>query len=1178
MKTRVLLILCSLALFSVVLLQHTGVRSTGLTAEELGERQGLAKLVRQLDPNSAEGLHAALRLQELKDREHPKAENPDEFARIMYERTVPYGETVPAYSPGYRARELQKAVLRAPESVVGLPWVERGPGNVTGRVRGLVVDPDDPSGNTWFIGSVGGGIWKTTNAGGDWIELAPYISNLAVSTVAMAASDHNIMYAGTGESMFSVDVINGDGMLKSTDRGQTWFRLMSTVNNDNFNNIARIIIDPNNADIVLAATTSGRYKQNTVNKSGIWKTTDGGTTWAEVYNEPIIGTLGRVQKVLQLIETPGNFNDLFGSVDEKGVIKSTDAGNTWFYSSIGIDDTSGRFELAIASSNPSRIYAGGEGTGTSNLYFSTDAGATWVKTIPSGNNPNWLSAQGWYDNTIVVHPTNENIVYVGGVNLYRMEMTGTTRITTTIASGPVHVDHHNLMIIPRAGGGFRILNANDGGVGLSSDSSSNWSKPTNGLNTTQFYGVDKKPGASAYIGGMQDNGTWRSPENSTAASQWTFQIGGDGYEVSWHFNDPSKLVGGSQYNGIRRSTNGGQTWVSATSGLTNTGSSSAPFITKIAKTNMEPDLLFAVGASGVFRTTNFAANWTLSAIPAGDWGSISTFHDVRVSRSNPDIVWAGARMDASGKIHVSTDRGVTFQPTTIYPVTTMGGISGLATHPLDDATAYVLFSFAQKPKILRTTDLGQTWEDITGFGPNPVSSNGFPDVALYDLIVFPHTPDTIWVGTEIGLFESTNNGVDWHYANNGFPAASIWMLTHSEDEVVAATHGRGIWSVSVPGMSMGQTFAPLVKSLTQGPDGMLSIAVALRSLYDSTVVTVNNVRHAYIGPNVTPQDTVVKWPVTQAGSVPVYATSYRNGSVYQSVVATANVVVIAPPQAAYTNSFNAGPSDFTGNGFQIITPAGFADNAIHSNHPYSNNQNYTYMLTIPIVVASSNAFIAYDDIAIVEPGEPGSVFGDETFYDYVVVEVSTDGSTWMPVADGYDARYDSVWLAAYNANTPGNPTMYRHHEVNLLDRFSSGQTILVRFRLYSDPSLNRWGWSVDNLEIQDRITGVSEGDGLPAVFALSQNYPNPFNPLTIVNYQLPSDNHVTLTVYNILGQEVVRLVDGLQQAGYHSAVWDGRNATGVLVSSGVYIYRIEAMPALGGKSEFVQQKKMVLVK
>ena len=717
--------------------------------------------------NSPQGIRIAEQIKKMKRLidGHVKSDQPDEFVRILNEMKIPYGENHPSYPPNYQSIELEKAKRQSLNKIqmTLLPWIERGPGNVSGRVRGLVVDPDDPAGNTWFIGSVGGGIWKTTDAGNSWIDLAPNLPNLAVSALAMAPSNHNIIYAGTGESMFSVDVINGNGIYKSTDKGNTWAHLASTINNLDFNNISRIIVDPNNENIVLASTSSGRYRLAFANKSGIFKSTDGGNTWKEVYNEPNIGSLGRVKKVLQIVETPGNFNILYAGVDEKGILKSTDAGETWFKSSNGIQDSSGRFEIAISPTNPNKIYAAAEGSPTTNLFVSTDAGQNWAKTTENGTEPNWLSSQGWYDNTITVHPTDENIVFVGGVYLFQINLLpGNQRTTTPLETGPVHVDHHNLVIIPGTDGNFRILNANDGGIGLSSNGASNWSKPTDGLNTTQFYGVDKMPGGSAYIGGMQDNGTWRSPENSAKNSNWFYQIGGDGYEVSWHFDDPDKIIGGSQYNGLRRSLDGGQSFGLATSGLTNTGSGNAPFITKIAKTNQEPDLLFAVGRSGIYRSTNFGANWTLTAISA-NWGSISSFHDVKISRANPNIVWGGARMDPSGSIFVSTDKGTTFTAASIFNGVTMGGISGIATHPIQDSTAYILFSFSQKPKILRTTNLGQSWEDISGFGTNAVSNNGFPDVAIYDLLVMPHEPNTIWAGTEIGLFESTDNGVELAY-------------------------------------------------------------------------------------------------------------------------------------------------------------------------------------------------------------------------------------------------------------------------------------------------------------------------------------------------------------------------------------------------------------------------------
>jgi photosystem II stability/assembly factor-like uncharacterized protein len=1141
----------------------------------------LLELQKRFSANSPQGIRVAEQIKKMKRLidGYVKSDQPDEFVRILNEMKIPYGESYSSYPSNYRNIELEKAkrVSLNKISNTPLPWIERGPGNVSGRVRGLIVDPDDLTGNTWFIGSVGGGIWKTTDAGNNWIDLAPDLPSLAVSTLAMANSNHNIIYAGTGESMYSVDVINGNGIYKSTDKGETWFHLRGTIGSLDFNNISRIIVDPNNPNIVLASTSSGRYRMAFANKSGIFKSTDGGNSWKEVYDEPMIGDFGRVKKVLQLVETPANFNVLYAAVDEKGILKSTDAGETWFKSSDGIQDSSGRFEIAISPTNPSKIYAAAEGSPTSNLFVSTDAGQTWVKTLENGTEPNWLSSQGWYDNTITVHPTDENIVFVGGVYLFQINLLpGNQRQTIDLETGPVHVDHHNLVIIPGTGGSFRILNANDGGIGLASNGAGNWSKPTNGLNTTQFYGVDKMPGGSAYVGGMQDNGTWRSPENPERDSYWFYQIGGDGYETSWHFDDPDKIIGGYQYNGLQRSADGGQTWNSATSGLTNIGSGNAPFITKIAKTNQEPDLLFAVGKSGVFRSTNFGLSWVLTPIQAGDWGSISSFHDVKISRANPNIVWAGSRMDPSGKISVSTNKGTTFTAATVYNTVTMGGISGIATHPIQDSTAYILFSFSQKPKILRTTNLGQTWEDISGFETNTVSTNGFPDVAIYDLLVMPHQPNTIWVGTEIGLFESTDNGQSWHMANNGLPALPIWDMTHVEDEVILGTHGRGVWSVKIPGLGDAGRYKPLLKNLTQGPDGAVSINIRLRSLYDSSIVHVNSNRYAFIGANSTSNlDTLLKYPILVPQNVSVTVTSYIEGTSYESVTKNINAILVSPAQNSYVNNFNSLQGDFTGTGFEIKLQSGFESAAIHSIHPYSDNTNNTFILTVPIIVASSNAFLSYKDVAIIEPGDPGSVFGDENFWDFVIVEGTKDGMNWIPLADGYDCRHDPKWLSTFNASTSGNSTMFRSHEINLLSTFNADDQIFIRFRLFADAYVTGWGWAIDDLEIQGRLVGVEdENNKIPSTFSLSQNYPNPFNPSTKIRYTIAPPNlprgealeKVTLKMFDLLGKEVATLVNEVKQPGIYEVAFDASE-----LASAVYYYRLQA-------GDFTQTRKMILLR
>ena len=1106
----------------------------------------------------------------------PFADHPDEFARILYERTVPADREFPEYEPSYRITEQAKALARKTRAGTPLPWINRGPGNVAGRARGILVDPDDPSNSTWYFGSVGGGVWKTTDAGASWTDLTEDFPVLAVQSLAMAASDHDIIYAGTGESFYNVDTINGNGILKTTDRGQTWTHLASTLDNVDFNNVSRIIVDPVNPDIVVCSTTSGRYKEGIAPASHIFKSTDGGVSWTAVYTETDLDDIGRVKKVQQVIADPNDFNKQYAAVQKKGILISTDAGDTWTLSNTGITDFRGRFELAISPANTDYVYAAAEGEEHSQLWVSTDGGLSWNETTENDpeSEPNWLGAQGWYDNAIVAHPTDVNVVFVGGVRLWRIDLlSGNRRITTLLNQGPVHVDEHVLVVLDDGAGQWRLLNSNDGGVGVSGSGDTGWSAPKDGMITTQFYGVDKAPGRSSYIGGMQDNGTWHSPEGSAAGDFWTFDIGGDGYETHWHFNDPLKIMGGYQFNGLQRSLDGGMSWSSAVGPVDN-GGGSAPFITKIASSHESPDDVYAVGVSGVWHSPDFGASWTLAEITAPDWAPISSFTDVRVSRADANIIWAGARMDTTGRINVSVDKGTTFQPTTNYTDAVMGGISGLATHPTQPHTAYVLFSFAQRPKILRTEDLGVTWTDISGFGSGSSSTNGFPDVAVYDLAVFPDNPDRIWVGTEIGLYESLDNGASWSMADNGLPAVGIWQIRMVEDQVILATHGRGIWSVEIPSMINGTTFKPLIDNLYQPPSGELVVEVNLRSPADSTQVWVNGVVERVLPANEGMHRQSLSLPVVTGGTKTVFLRSFIEGTGYDSVAKSIQTVVLLDPVFAYQNDFEDGGDDFLDLGpdrFTVSTESGFSGHALHSPHWYENGATVITTLAQPIRVAQADATVQFDEVVLVEPGEAGSVFGDGSFWDYVIVEGTLDGSSWVPLGPGYDSREYNDWQSTFNNSGNGNQNLYRTRTFDLLDTFQWQDVVLLRFRLYADGWVNGWGWAIDNLSIQVG-SPTPAGDEIPqAVFTLAQNHPNPFNPATTIEFSLPKAGPASLKIFNLRGQLVSTLVAGKMGPGPHHVVWDGTDSHGRKVASGAYFYRLES-------GKMVQQKKMLLLK
>lgn len=722
----------------------------------------------------------------------------------------------------------------------------------------------------------------------------------------------------------------------------------------------------------------------------------------------------------------------------------------------------------------------------------------------------------------------------------------------------VHVDHHSINIFPidEASNSFWIVNGNDGGVAVSTNGGVSWREAlSGGYNTTQFFGVDKKHGADEYIGGTQDNGTWKSPPGVSANlnSIYTRPIGGDGFDVSWHYTNPLKIIGGYQNNNFGRTTNGGISWVSAVNGLRDVGQGKGQFISKIAESNSDPDIIFTTGSEGVWRSEDFGGNWNLTSVTDWYFNSLST--PIAVSIADPQIVWAGSAISSNySYLFVSTDGGLSFTKVSNLSVG-MGYITGIDTHPTDPNTAYITFSYSDFPKIFKTTDLGQTWSDITGFS-GAVSSNGFPDVATYCVVVMPFNANMIWAGTEIGLFESLDGGSTWHYAANGLPAVCIWDMKIVDDQVILATHGRGIYTVTLPSLAgytpPAVTLSPLLLSTTQSFTGVIAIEANLRAAYDSTKIFVDGIS-ALKTVNSTVGISTINVQTAQTGTVDIQVIGYKSGRAYKSSAISTTLLAYKAAQSSYVNNFNSASSDFSGDGFSISKPTGFSSNAIHTDHNYAENRNYIYNFLIPINVSSAYPFVEYDDIALVEQGDSGTHFGDSEFWDYVVLEGSKDGINWTPLEDGYDCQLDSRWLSLYINSTVPDSTHFVHHKVNLLSNFAVGDQIILRFRMFSDEYTVGWGWAIDNVTIQQSAVGIEKDKSIPTQFALLQNYPNPFNPSTTIRFSLPEAEHVKLEIYDSIGRRIETLVDSRLEAGYYNYKW---NAKGY--ASGVYIYRITA--------------------
>jgi hypothetical protein len=683
---------------------------------------------------------------------------------------------------------------------------------------------------------------------------------------------------------------------------------------------------------------------------------------------------------------------------------------------------------------------------------------------------------------------------------------------------------------------FKILLGNDGGVFVSKVSANpgtlegDWQFKGIGYNTSQFYGADKKPGKDQYIGGMQDNGTRMSPssEDASAETSYLYAIGGDGFEVLWNSKDEDKILGSVYYAQISRTENGGTTWESAGSGL-DANEIDFPFVTKLANSKDFPDRVFTVGGKGVYVSNDFGKNWTLTPIDENFILGSSFYLDVEVSRANADIVWAGSGMTNSGplvrSLHVSTDGGASFSPTVNFPVVALGNITKIATHPTEQNTAYAIFSFSKNPKILRTTNLGQSWEDISGFGNGTSSINGFPDVAVYCLYVRPDNPDIIWAGTEIGIVESMDNGGSWSLIED-FPNVSVWDMKGQDKQVVIATHGRGIWTAQLEAEQASRETAAIVAAGTS-PTGDFVCRIESKESFDSIQVFLeNNLAKTFY--TIKPGTFDVQLKNVSTGNRSLRLISYKGTIPLQSQDYIGTQISVLAKKNSYATYFNT-LSDLHVNGLTLQHFVGGSSQrqTLHTNHNYSLNRSYEILLRTPVVVSGSLPILYYRDIAIIEPGN-----------DSVIVEATRNGLDWISLAPGYDATFHGdqtgSWENAFRNNRAGKAEMFIKHEINLQETFEARDLLLFRFRFVSGGAITSWGWAIDYISVQETPI-IPDHSDVQLSLAI---FPNPSPGGITVDYTLEQPSEITFVLVDVYGRHVLSLVAGERKTGYNSEVLD----------------------------------------
>ena len=701
-----------------------------------------------------------------------------------------------------KAQAFAEQLRNDPEKVaIPITWIERGPDNVGGRTRALMYDLNDATGKTVFAGGVGGGLWKTTDITSstpNWQKVDDFFDNLAICSIVQDASSPLTMYFGTGEGFYNADAIRGLGIWKSTDGGANWTHLAATANSD-FDYVNKVIV--NDAGHVMAATRT-RFAGD----GGIFRSTDGGSTWTRVLNSTGFLSAGAD------IEMAAN-GDLYASLGigyNDGIYKSTNDGANWtqVYTAPSNEE---RIELATAPSNSNVVYAlfeNGTGGGVPPIRRTTNGGTSWNSlTTPifndcGTNKTDWTRGQDWYDLIAGVDPADEDIVYIGGVDLFKTTNGGTSWTQISSWCGPpwvslpeVHADQHAIAFKP--GSSTEILFGNDGGVHRTTNGGSTFSARNDDYNVTQYYACAIHPdSASNYmLAGAQDNGTQKY--TGAGMNSTTEATGGDGAFCHIDQDAPNNQITSYVRNNYFTSTNGGTSWTSRS--FDNNGR----FINPTDYDN-DANILYAAHSSGQFlRWEDIVTNGPNQIVSVGSFnGTVSC---VTADPNTTNRVWFGlassfqiVRMDnAHNNTYTVTDLTIPGVPSAAYP-------SSIAIEDGDADHLLVTISNFGVNSVWESINGGSTWTSVEG---------NLPDIPVRWGMFNPNDADQAFVATELGVWstQDLNGGsTDWDPSNMGLANVRVDMLQYrsSDKLVAAATHGRGVFTTdhfNNPGSGGGPT-------------------------------------------------------------------------------------------------------------------------------------------------------------------------------------------------------------------------------------------------------------------------------------------------------------------------------------------------------------------------------------
>jgi photosystem II stability/assembly factor-like uncharacterized protein len=694
-------------------------------------------------------------------------------------------------------------------------WNSIGPGNIGGRIRSIIVSPSNTA--NLLVGAVAGGVWKSTDGGASWTSKLDNGAQLAISCMIKDPSNENIIYAGTGEGWGNVDGVYGGGIYKSTDFGETWALLSSTIGTNvwNFRNVRSMAFDPSgNLYAVTWAYNNKDNRGSYKTTGGLYKSTDGGISWTAIHSKTFITNYFNGCDVVPFSSSTIIFATEPNGATLGGIYRTTNSGTNWNKITTNLPTTNyNRIAFAKDPNNANTAYAQIESSnygppdyGLAGIFKTTDAGATWSTLTKPGNisssgnsktgSLSFLGEQGWYDNVIAVDPFNSNNLYVGGIDMMKSTNGGASWFQLTYwdpsyGTPVIHCDHHAIVfdpVIPNV-----VYSGDDGGIQKTTNGGTSWTNLNNNLVITQFYGGAVFPTGNTYYGGSQDNGHLKFG----LGTSWNEVEGGDGGYAAQDQSNSSVAFEEYLYLEMYKTINNGSTWNSCTTGLTDAGIDTACLFISPFSMNPQNSSVLIAGSNKVWVTINSAQSWAMVSNGLSTAGLVSA---VTIARSSSPYLGLAGTTD--GHVFICTSLSPKLGINTWTDITPLGNngayVRRISIDPANQQNIYVCYSGYNNDNVTPTKHVwfsstqGSSWNDVSG---------DLPDVPVHSLLVDKSNSSILYIGTETGVYQSINGGTNWTSAASGMPAfvpVDELVYQSGTNYIFAFTHGRSAFITSAP--------------------------------------------------------------------------------------------------------------------------------------------------------------------------------------------------------------------------------------------------------------------------------------------------------------------------------------------------------------------------------------------